>query len=356
MTDLDSRLRDLAHELVLDPPDARPFDDFGATADLGTLSEPVHGSRHRGTTRALAVAAAVVLIAVAGAAVVDRLETEPADPVPGEVCLPDPGSFTGPDGATFGPLARNNESSADKLAGSPVIRSEVPDFVRVTCTDGDGVLGWVRSTDLLPQLVGTSVDSLVVDGGPGTAMCDESGANVGTLQTSPRYPVFADDGATVVGHIYPPVGFVPLGAEPQAYPDRNGLHPCDGDVTALTTHPASSRAALDRPNAVNRDVKYDQYPNMQEDTPELEMNVYGEDYGRATYVTFADEARRLAASMARARGRPYNPADLLMPMRDEAGRIVAFLAANAGVLTPEEVRAPNFDLCQIEVGSSACRP
>ena len=147
-------------------------------------------------------------------------------------------------------------------------------MVRVTCSNGEGVIGWVRSSDLLPQLVGSAVASLSVDGGAGTAMCDETGAAGGTLQTSPRYPVFADDGSTVVGYIYPPIGFRRSARSRTPTPDRNGLRPCDGDFTALPTQPASSHAQLDWPERGEPRRRLRLVPQHAGPSPEQEMIGY----------------------------------------------------------------------------------
>jgi hypothetical protein len=186
-------------------------------------------------------------------------------------------------------------------------------------------------------------------------MCDTNGNDVGTLQTSPRYPVFSDDGITVVGHIYPRIGYVPLGEEPRVYPDRNGLRPCDGDFTALTNQPAASSAQLAWPNAVNHDLIYDDFvpsflcTGAGRDGGDLEIIGLANDYERAVYMRCVDAARQTAASIAKARGKPYNPADLLPPVRDEAGRIVGYEPANTGrLLTVKEVDDPRFNLCAIQ--------
>jgi hypothetical protein len=337
MTDLDVRLRELAHELVLDRPDVQPLDDLGAVVrHLDAPTEPARAGRRVNGPRALVAAAVVVLVAVALIAVVDRVESQRAGQPPGKgPCRPDPGSFTGPDGSTFGQFKRKN----------------TPDFVRVTCPGRGGVFGWARSSDVLSQLAGPTLDSLAVNGPAGTAMCDASGADVGTLQTSPRYPVFADDGITVIGHIYPPIGYRPLGKEPRYYPDRNGLRPCNGDVTALPTQPASSKAQLAWPGAVNHDVDYASYRSMVGLSDPPDPQGYGN-----KYITMADMVRRGAAHQAKLRGEPYNPADLLWPLRDAAGRIREYQGTNMlRSLTPAQVRAPDFDLCRFQVADAKKR-
>jgi len=340
----------LAEEVRTDSSDPPVLEQLGAHTELVQVA-----SRRESRRVWIGAVAFVVIVTLIGLAAVNGFRDDTAKPAAGEVCVRDPGSFVGPGDKTFGPLSNNNESTGpDDTPGWPVIRDEVPDFVRVTCVDGGGVIGWVRASDLLPQLFGPPLASLGDGGGSRTHMCDADGNDVGTLQTSPRYPVFSDDGATVVGHIYPPLGYVPLGEEPRAYPDRNGLRPCNGDFTALTTQPAASKAQLAWPNAVNHDVTYDdQFTSLCDgaspDGGDLDLLGIADDYERVKYVTCVDDARSRAAQFAKARGKPYNPADLLPPLRDEAGRIVGYNAVNTRrPLTVREVNDPHFDLCAIQ--------
>jgi hypothetical protein len=123
----------------------------------------------------------------------------------------------------------------------------------------------------------------------------------------------------------------------------------------LTTQPAASNAQLAWPNAVNHDVIYDDHvlPSLCEaGSPgggDLEVIGIASDYERAKYLTCVDDARERAAEFAKARGKLYNPADLLPPLRDEAGRIVAYRPVNTGrLLTVQEVNDPQFDLCAMQ--------
>ncbi len=351
------------HALTLDATDtgahadatAKDAPDPPALEQLGAPVEPIRVPKRRTSKRVLVAAVAFILIVtLIGLVAADRLRHDGPQPATGGACVQDPGFFVGAGGKTFGPLSHNNDSTGpDDTAGWPVIRDEIPDYVRVTCESGDGVIGWVRASDLLPQLFGPAVASPSGDGSH-THMCDAAGNDVGTLQTSPRYPVFSDDGVTVIGHIYPPIGFMQLGEDPHGYPDRNGLRPCDGDFTALTTQPAASTAQLAWPNAVNHDVIYDDFvtstcKGTAPDGSDEEVMGIANDHERVKYLTCLDDARWRAAQFAKARGKPYNPADLLPPLRDEAGRIVAYRPVNTGrLLTVQEVNDPQFDLCAIQ--------
>jgi hypothetical protein len=66
--------------------------------------------------------------------------------------------------------------------------TKVPDFVPVLDSDGEGSAGWIRKEDAFPS-----------------------------TDNSPS-PVFADDLETLVGHMYPMRGFVPLGTDPASVP------------------------------------------------------------------------------------------------------------------------------------------
>ena len=103
---------------------------------------------------------------------------------------------------TRGPLP----DSARGEDGS-IVLSEVPDFI--PATSGDDTAGWVASSDLFgpdrPEII----------------------------------TVFADDLVTVVGHMYPEVGFVPLGAEAEMLPD-----PSRNRSLTILVRNESDRAAI----------------------------------------------------------------------------------------------------------------
>jgi len=73
----------------------------------------------------------------------------------------------------------------------------VPDFVPVQSRDGTAVAGYVPKAYLLGQTTPTGA----------------SARPVGDIA-----PVYADDLTTLVGHMYPDRGFVPLGVDPNSIP------------------------------------------------------------------------------------------------------------------------------------------
>lgn len=344
MTDFDTRIRALSNALTQDAPAPPSIDELRVPVEM------VEIRRRRPSSRVL-VAAAIVIVIVATAGLVALVRADdPAQPASGEVCLPDPGFFTGSNGQTFGPISRNNESAGpDDSPGSPIVAEEIPDFVRVTCVNSDGVIGWVRKADLLPQLSGPPIESVSSGDPRTTAMCDREGNEVGSTRTTPRYPVFEADGSTVIGHIYPLLGYFAVGEEPQYYPDRNGWRPCDGDFTALPMHPATAPAQLARPGAVNDAATYSDPVSFPDDNGDGIIG-YADDYERAKYMAQADQARMMNAERAKAMGTRYNPIDLFPPLRDEAGRIVGYLPMAAGrLVTFAELSDPSFDLCSRQV-------
>lgn len=108
---------------------------------------------------------------------------------------------------TRGPIPE----SARQADGS-IDMSQVPDFI--PAADGDGTAGWIGSADVLPP--------------PG-----EGRPKVIT--------VFADDLVTVVGHMYPEVGFVPLGAEAELLPPPGQ----DREMTILVRNESDRPAILE---------------------------------------------------------------------------------------------------------------
>jgi hypothetical protein len=72
-----------------------------------------------------------------------------------------------------------------------------PDFIGVANPNGDGIIGWVAKEYLFHE----------VTSAPG-------------LPEQPDIPVYADDLTTLIGHMVPGRGFVPLGVNPEAVPAR----------------------------------------------------------------------------------------------------------------------------------------
>ena len=77
-----------------------------------------------------------------------------------------------------------------RLADGSIDLSQVPNFI--PAVSGDRNVGWIWSADVMPP--------------PGEDRVE-------------IVPVYADDLRTVVGRMFPDVGFVPLGSEDEALPD-----------------------------------------------------------------------------------------------------------------------------------------
>ena len=139
--------------------------------------EPAHGDmRGRGVMRlpqrwriALPATAALVVIVLAACG------GELPDPSPSQAVL----SFT------RGPVPESAQ-----LPDGSIDNSQVPDFI--PATDGDRNVGWIWSADVLPA----------------------EGEELVEVVT-----VYADDLTTVVGRMFPDVGFIPLGSEDEMLPD-----------------------------------------------------------------------------------------------------------------------------------------
>ncbi|MDQ3879979.1 MAG: hypothetical protein M3295_02720 [Chloroflexota bacterium] len=86
-------------------------------------------------------------------------------------------------------LTRGPIPSSARLADGTIDMSQVPDFI--PALSGDGTAGWIARRDVFP------------------AECEHM---------PPMITVFAGDLQTVVGHMYPGVGFVPLGREEEMLP------------------------------------------------------------------------------------------------------------------------------------------
>lgn len=99
-----------------------------------------------------------------------------------------------------------------RLPDGSIDHSQVPDFI--PAADGDHNVGWIWSADVIP-----------VDG--------EERAEVVT--------VYADDLTTVVGRMFPDVGFVPLGSEDEMLPDPHR----DRDLTIRVRNESDKPAILE---------------------------------------------------------------------------------------------------------------
>lgn len=67
------------------------------------------------------------------------------------------------------------------------------------------------------------------------------------------------------------------------------------------------------------------------------------------YARRADLVAQFTALTARARELPYRDQDLLVPVRNGGGTLVGYLLANVGLLTPQQVAEPGFDICTVEL-------
>ncbi|MDQ3690321.1 MAG: hypothetical protein M3406_09870, partial [Chloroflexota bacterium] len=79
-----------------------------------------------------------------------------------------------------------------RLPDGSVDHSQIPDFI--PAADGDRNVGWIWSADVLPADGDERVEIITV---------------------------YADDLMTVVGRMFPAVGFVPLGSEDEVLPDQH---------------------------------------------------------------------------------------------------------------------------------------
>jgi hypothetical protein len=96
-----------------------------------------------------------------------------------------------------GPTAGKIPESAFGPNGA-IDENQVPDFVSVAGPNGD-IIGYVNRSAILPQTA------------PGTAV----GSSPPQAQV---IPVYGPDLTTIIGHMYPSQGFVPLGTGPAAVP------------------------------------------------------------------------------------------------------------------------------------------
>lgn len=75
------------------------------------------------------------------------------------------------------------------------------------------------------------------------------------------------------------------------------------------------------------------------------------DDGPRLFAAKADLEMQFLALRARARGLPYNTADLLVPLHNGRAELVGYLVVGVGILRPEQVAPPGFDLCAVEVAA-----
>lgn len=99
--------------------------------------------------------------------------------------------------------------------GGQVDPSQVPDYV--PALSNGHVVGYVSKAQLFPSGPGASPGATQAAGGPSTyrapTAADQAAENAKLVKT-----VYASNLQTVVGHMYPGVGFVPVGQEPPTHP------------------------------------------------------------------------------------------------------------------------------------------
>lgn len=109
-------------------------------------------------------------------------------------------------------FTRGTVPESARLADGSIDLSQVPDFI--PAVDGNRTVGWIWSADVLPP-------------------ADEDRAEIVT--------VYADDLTTVVGHMFPDVGFVPLGSEGEMLGDPHR----DREVTIRVRNESGRPAILE---------------------------------------------------------------------------------------------------------------
>jgi len=107
--------------------------------------------------------------------------------------------------ATVGPVP----SSALKPGGS-VDLSQVPDFV--SALSNGKVVGYIPKSELFPTRPAPKSSG---SGSPPSPYVAPTAADMAAQNAALVQTVYGPDLATVVGHMYPGAGFVPLGATPQ---------------------------------------------------------------------------------------------------------------------------------------------
>lgn len=123
--------------------------------------------------------------------------SEVPDPTPSQAAL----SFT-----------RGPVPESARLPDGSIDRSQVPDFI--PAADGDHNVGWIWSADVIPPEGEASVEVVTV---------------------------YADDLITVVGRMFPEVGFVPLGSENEMLPDPHR----DRELTIRVRNESDTPAILE---------------------------------------------------------------------------------------------------------------
>lgn len=99
--------------------------------------------------------------------------------------------------------------------GGGVDLSKVPDFVSALGHDGQ-VVGYIPKSQLFPPSSPQSTQASPLL--PGDTYRAPTAADMAASNAKLIYTVYGPDLTTVVGHMYPGIGFVPLGQAPQDQP------------------------------------------------------------------------------------------------------------------------------------------
>jgi hypothetical protein len=110
---------------------------------------------------------------------------------------------------TAGPIPNSAWQSDGKID-----LSQVPDFVLALGRSGQGVVGYIPKAQLFPTSSAPRNEAASPLTGPFSGPTSPTAADIAALYAQSILTVYGPDLTTVVGHMYPQVGFVPLGETP----------------------------------------------------------------------------------------------------------------------------------------------
>jgi hypothetical protein len=129
--------------------------------------------------------------------------------------------------------------------------------------------------------------------------------------------------------------------------DTAATHETPHLVDASAASPASSPAETSPAGEVTADSIRATVETMI--SPEDPIP-YRDGDGPVVHVARANMVKMMIAHMSRVNGLPYESRDLLAPVQDDEGTVVAYEAVQIGrFLSPAEVSQPGFDLCALQV-------
>jgi hypothetical protein len=114
--------------------------------------------------------------------------------------------------------------------GGGVDLSQVPDFISALGPNGQ-VVGYIPKSQMFPAPASPSSQANTAPSASSGPTPNPTAADMAASNAKLIYTVYGSDLKTVVGHIYPGVGFVPVGQAPPA---------ASTTVTTITTPPNSS--------------------------------------------------------------------------------------------------------------------